>query len=121
LTDPISPCAFYDTFSPADSGRPADWDSGLNYSWQKELVVDWRGAGFSFILKRLNLVASLNLLETRIMDTNHGLCQSTCERNGGLDLELTEVSSDPIVLSFGSLPSACSIAASKLDPDGAGF
>jgi hypothetical protein len=55
------------------------------------------------------------------MDTNHGLCQSTCERNGGLDLELTEVSSDPIVLSFGSLPSACSIAASKLDPDGAGF
>jgi hypothetical protein len=37
---------------PADSGRPADWDSGLNYSWKsswkKELVVDWRGCRFLF-------------------------------------------------------------------------
>jgi hypothetical protein len=37
---------------PADSGRPADWDSGLNYSWKgswkKELVVDWRGCRVLF-------------------------------------------------------------------------
>jgi len=41
---------------PADSRRPADWDSGLNYSWKKpwkkpwkkELVVDGRGCRVLF-------------------------------------------------------------------------
>ncbi len=62
-----------DTFSPVDSGRPTDWVHGEgNRTRQSPRVPSSKST-----IQNSDLLASLNLLETRIMNTNRKASSKT--------------------------------------------